>query len=538
MDLVFRKGSQTLLHLRVERPEVCIGSHGTNDVVVPDPSVPEVAALLVDRGANRFRLRDLTGGQVQVNGRPLDGDEHEVAEGDAITLGPYQLVLQAEDAGRKRFGQTRVLTERSGGQGVAVLDLDGRRFQLDPNRPFNIGGHDDNDLQIRDPFASSFHCRLLFRDGRWFLADLESTNGTTVNGLRVKEAELPVPATIKLGQVVLQFNVELPNQPHDGTPVVFHGMVAASEPMRRVFATIQRFAAAKEPVLIQGASGSGKELVARAIHDESTRAPAPYLALNCGAFTAGLIESELFGHNRGAFTGAVADKIGAFEATQGGTLFLDEIGELPLELQPKLLRVLESQVVRRVGGTKEIRVDTRVIAATHRDLEELVRQGRFRADLFHRLFVLTMRIPPLSERPDDIVPLARHFLSSQAPEALELLPDAEAELLDYTWPGNVRELRNVMVRTILMRTGPRIGAEELRFARDAFTSRSQDARQAVRNLDETDRQELLDALKQSKGNRAEAARMLGLSKSTFHDRLKRLGIPLKKDGKDNDRDEG
>ncbi len=304
-------------------------------------------------------------------------------------------------------------------------------------------------------------------------------------------------------------------------------MLGTGEKMKRVFDLIRRLSDAKEPVLITGESGSGKELVARALHDESSRASGPYLALNCGALSSNLIESELFGHMKGAFTGATETKEGAFEATSGGTLFLDEIGELPLDLQPKLLRVLETSTVRRVGDTKERHVDTRIIAATHRNLEELVSEGSFREDLFHRLFVLSIPIPPLAERPEDIMALVEHFILSQSPKPMALSPEARDAVLDYTWPGNIRELRNVIVRAILLTDGDRVGVDDLQFSRDAFTSRSKDARRSVRRHDEEERNQLLDALDRAKGNRAEGARILGVSKSTFHDRLKRYGIPLK-----------
>lgn len=293
--------------------------------------------------------------------------------------------------------------------------------------------------------------------------------------------------------------------------------------MHRVFDLIERFANATEPVLITGESGTGKELVARALHDASDRSEGPFLALNCGGLGHGLIEAELFGYMKGAFTGANQEKLGAFEATSGGTLFLDEIGELSLDLQPKLLRVLESSSIRRVGGTKEISVDTRIVAATHQNLQQRVEEGDFREDLFHRLFVLSIRTPPLSERPQDILPLARHFLKSAQKHRM-LDDSAEAKLTDYTWPGNIRELRNVMTRAVVMTAHDVITGDDLVFYGDAFTKRSKDARRSVRQRDQNERLRLVEALEKSGGNRAQAARNLGLSRSTLHDRLKRYGI--------------
>ena len=529
-ELVILRADKKLLQLRVDRAEVCIGSNPTNDVVLPDPAVPEVAAVLIDMGAQRFRLRALEPARIEVDGAPLGTDERDLVEGERLQIGPYTLTLQTRaDTKRQGAGNTRLFTSFDDADPQARLRYDRRVIELDAGRPFNIGVHEDNDLALADPFASSFHCRISYQRGRWFLADLESTNGTLVNGLRVREAELPGHATISVGRAVLQFEGPAPITDADGDGAeaeMFRGMIGHSPAMRRVFQLVRRLSGAREPVLVIGESGSGKELVARALHEESSRAKKPYLALNCGALTHTLIESELFGHVKGTFTGATHDKAGAFEAATGGTLFLDEIGELPLDLQPKLLRVLESSTVRRVGGTQEIPVDTRIVAATHRNLEALVQDGLFREDLFHRLFVLSIRIPPLAERPEDILPLAQHFMAG-APRPVVLHDSAETALLDYTWPGNVRELRNVLVRALLMTDGDQIRADDLEFSRDAFTTRSQDARRSVREHDEAERQQILDALDQIDATRAEAARLLGVSKSTFHDRVKRYGIPAR-----------
>ncbi len=522
-ELIITRSGDTLLHMRIDRAEVCIGSNPTSDVVIPDPAVPEAVALMMDRGAGRFRLRDLTAGQLRLNGAELEGEEFDVKAGDVLGIEDFALTLRVRpEDDRQHHGKTKALSNADGpSSDDAEITFLGREYRLVPDAPFNIGGNEDNDLIVEDPFISAYHARITNQNGRWFINDLDSTNGTEVNGLRVREAELPTPAKIIVGKVSLDFAASAGNRDDDDT---FHGMIAKSEKMHRIFAMVERFALAAEPVLVVGESGSGKELIARALHDASPRSRGPYLALNCGALTPTVVESELFGHEKGAFTSAEAEKDGAFMAASGGTLFLDEIGELPLDLQPKLLRVLETGTVRRVGGTKEIAVDTRIVAATHRNLEELVEDGRFREDLFHRLFVLSLRVPPLSERPDDILPLARHFLKSQSPRPLTLTSDAEEALFDYTWPGNIRELRNVLVRAILMTDANRIAAGDLQFSRDAFTTRSSDVRRKVRRKDEEERDKMLDILDECGGNRAEAARKLGVSKSTFHDRLKRFGI--------------
>ena len=532
-ELVFRRRGEDLLHVRLDRAETCIGSHATNDVVVPDSGIPDVAAVLVDRGAHRYRLRDLTGGLLTLNERAIDADEVDITDGDTLGFGSYALMFRVRSDGELSYGHTK-LRDPDGDRSEhpAAVAYESRRIPVAAGRPFNIGTNEDNDLLLDDEFVSSFHCRITCQDGRWTLVDLASTNGTLVNGLRVGEAELPSPATIQIGGALVSFEVDSPSagappQLPDGTDF-FAGMLGRSANMRRVFDLIRRVADTDLPVLITGSSGCGKELVARGLHDEARRKAGPYLAINCGALASTIIEAELFGHVKGAFTGAVEDKKGAFEATQNGTLFLDEVGELPLELQPKLLRVLESSTVRPVGGTSEIPVNTRIVAATHRNLRELVDDGAFREDLFHRLFVLTIPIPGLAERPEDILPLARHFVQAQAGgRQVQITKRAQNALLGYGWPGNVRELRNVLLRALLLTDGDEIDATDLEFSADAFGASTAPAAARVRKVDEEERARILGVLEDTSGNRAEAARLLGLSKSTFHDRLRRLAIPAK-----------
>jgi two-component system response regulator HydG len=294
--------------------------------------------------------------------------------------------------------------------------------------------------------------------------------------------------------------------------IEFHGLFATSELMCRVFERVRTFAPALDPVLLTGESGTGKEGLAEALHAESGRT-GPLVPLNCGALPSGLADSELFGHIRGAFTGAVEKKRGAFGAADGGTLFLDEIGELPLELQPRLLRVIETGVVRPVGSDRELEVDVRVVAATHRVLPELVRCGRFRRDLFHRLSVLPIEVPPLRERPEDIPGLARRF----AGPGVEFDLDAVDHLQQLPWYGNVRELRNTVVRSRLLAKSGRLTRSNL------VPDETEPGPLDNGSLRDLERARILDALHRTGGNRARAARMLGLPKSTLGDRLRRLG---------------
>jgi DNA-binding NtrC family response regulator len=335
---------------------------------------------------------------------------------------------------------------------------------------------------------------------------------------------VPQDVSVRASEASVAIRADAACSPRAASSAHF-GMVAVSAAMHRVFDQIGRLANAKEPVLIIGESGCGKDLVARALHEQSVRASKPYLAINCAALANTLIESELFGYTKGAFTGAREDTVGAFQATNEGTLLLDEIGEFPLELQPKLLRVLEASSVRRIGGHCEIPINTRVIASTHRNLQELVVRGQFREDLFHRLFVLSILVPPLRERPEDVLPLARHFLSTQASRrSIELDWSAEAALLEYKWPGNIRELRNVIVRAVFMTDGDTITAQDLWFSKYAFPESGIDV---AAEHEPGECEKISRALSLAGGNRAEAARLLGMSKSTFHDRLRRCGFGVK-----------
>jgi two-component system, NtrC family, response regulator HydG len=305
------------------------------------------------------------------------------------------------------------------------------------------------------------------------------------------------------------------------------GMVARSEAMQKVVELARRVARVDSTVLITGESGVGKERVARLIHDESSRAGGPFVAINCAAMTETLLESELFGHTKGAFTGATTDRAGLFEAAHGGTLFLDEVGEIPAAMQAKLLRVLQEREVRRVGENKSRAVDVRVLAATNRDLTAEVDSGRFRKDLYYRLRVVELRIPPLRERRDDILPLARQFLATAIERARRkmcgLTPKAADQLVRYDWPGNVRELENAMERAVALSVGTQIQREDLpeevRVALPAVYAPGQ-----VRTLDEVERDYIVAALQANDGNRTRTAQQLKIGIATLHRKIREYGL--------------
>ena len=318
-----------------------------------------------------------------------------------------------------------------------------------------IGSHASNDLVLDDPTISRFHCRIAREGNAWRITDTGSMNGTRLDGVKVLAAELDAAAdaVLVLGDSAIRVKpVSRGHVSRIAAASQFGGLVGQSASMQRLFAMLERIAASEIDVLVHGESGTGKELVAAELVQRSARADGPVVVVDCGSISPNLVESELFGHVRGAFTGADREREGAFEAADGGTLFLDEIGELPLELQPKLLRALEAREVRRVGQTKMKRVDVRVIAATNRDLEREVNRGRFREDLYYRLAKMSVRVPPLRDRVEDIPLLVKSFLSSAGSrDAIRLFsPSVVEEMQRHDWPGNVRELKNYIERSVVL----------------------------------------------------------------------------------------
>jgi two-component system response regulator HydG len=307
-----------------------------------------------------------------------------------------------------------------------------------------------------------------------------------------------------------------------------HGMVGPSEKLRALQRQIAKVAPSNSTVLILGESGTGKELVARALHRGSLRAAGPFVAINCAALTDTLLESELFGHERGAFTGAIAQKKGKLEMAEGGTVFLDEIGELSPLLQAKLLRVLQQREMERVGGTKTIQLDIRLLAATNRDLEQAAAKGDFRRDLFYRLNVVSLKAPALRERPEDTLPLAEHFAKKYAAECgrkiVGLAPEARAYLQSYSWPGNVRELENAIERAVVLGSADMVLAEDLpdaiRESRPAAVSASmyEEAVEAAK------RQVVLQAFEQVNHDHESAAKILGLHPNYLHKLIRTMNL--------------
>jgi len=414
-----------------------------------------------------------------------------------------------------------------------------------------IGARRGNDVQLSDSKVSGLHCEIRLDDRGYRLRDLDSTNGTYVSSLRINDVYIVAGSQIALGGTRLKFEplgesveIELADTDRYGS------MIGRSVKMREMFARLEKLARSDATVLVTGETGAGKELVAEALHDNSPREKGPFVVLDCGSIPPNLIESELFGHERGAFTGATGSYAGAFERANGGTVFLDEIGELPLNMQPKLLRVLERKEVRRVGGTKTIEVDVRIVAATNRDLGVEVNRGRFREDLYYRLAVARVHVPPLRDRKDDLPLLIEHILATTpGGEAAQIAQETIDLMMKHDWPGNVRELRNVIERAVLLAESPE-NEDSLRRApapvprsepsvtvTPSQTATSTDAQMTVpvdvtipfkmakqNVISEFERRYISRLLAQHDGNISAAARAAGIDRMSIHKMLHRLGL--------------
>jgi len=315
-----------------------------------------------------------------------------------------------------------------------------------------------------------------------------------------------------------------------------HEIVWSGETMKRIMAQAERVAASETRVCILGETGTGKELVARTLHEHSSRASGPFITLNCAAVPAELIESELFGHEKGSFTGAAGRHVGKFEQAEGGTIFLDEIGDMPVPMQAKLLRVLEEGEVERIGGDKPVRVDVRVVVATHRNLESLVRDGKFRQDLFHRVYVFPVVLPPLRERREDIPALIEHFArqvcAQNSWKPIPFSPEAIQALQSYPWPGNVRELRNTVERLMLMATDGSVTEETVSLtlpqgASSGGTAIFTSTGSLSDRVQQYEREVILAELKRNNNHITNAAKALGLERSHLYKKAEQLGIDLR-----------
>src|SRR4051812_34837640 len=413
-------------------------------------------------------------------------------------------------------------------------------------QPTIMIGRAGADVVLNDPKVSGLHCELRLQADGYRIRDLGSTNGTHVKGVRIVDGFIAPGSTIQIGKSAITFDplddaVQVPLW-HESR---LHGLIGGSASMRHMFDLINRFAQSDATVLIQGETGAGKEGVADAIHQCSPRREGPFVVLDCSAIPEQLFEDQIFGHEHGAFTGAGKATIGVFEAAHGGTLFLDEIGELPLDVQSKLLRAVETRKIRRIGSTKVIACDVRIVAATNRDLAAEVNRGTFRSDLFYRLSVAKLAVPALRERREDIPLLVEHFLRQLvATHGDPRLPDDFlARAQRHAWPGNVRELRNAVERAVLLPNHPTLGFEapprkEGQFGDIDIEVPFKVAKQKL--VDEFDRRYLEALLEAHDNNISAAARAAGIERMSIYKMIRRLGLDKTeaRTGDDDDGDEG
>ncbi len=381
-----------------------------------------------------------------------------------------------------------------------------------------LGRETTNQIEISDPFVSSRHARIEKKEDGYFLRDLKSRNGTYLNGNQISEVYLNPGDRIRLGEREFLFQDEIPviqDSPYLKSRNLNWAQQLESVPM---------FSRTSLPVLLAGSSGCGKEVLAKLIHEYSSRSAGSFVSVNCSALSESLVESELFGHLRGSFTGATHDRKGAFEAARGGTLFLDEIGDLPLSLQPKLLRALENREIRPVGSDRTVSTDVRIIAATHKDLQQKIQLGEFRSDLFFRLHVIKLKIPDLRDRLEDFEDILSGFSREMK---VSFSFEAVLELKKHTWPGNIRELKNTVARASALFPSVRISPEHIRQLVDelpfAPPIQTGDRLPLVK---EFERELIRQRLVANNGNQRRTAIELNMPKSTLHDRIKTYGLDL------------
>jgi two-component system response regulator HydG len=539
-ELVFFRRGDEVLRCNVDRPRFVLGRGERCDVVIPDPEVSRQQVALT-QAEGRTYVEDLSGKGSMVGGARIT-DRTLLQDGADIALGQWRALFHEKVAGgtehatEARGTQTEGQPKEATSQRWQAAQV---RIRQGPNETlhtlsgdsFTVGKDEGNDLVLDDKFISGKHVKVTRKGGLFQVVDSRSTNGTYVGPIRIYEADVPLLTTLKVG------GVELVLEPVSSSKkeADFHGIIGTDPSVRQLIDLIERVAPSNAAVAILGESGTGKELVAHALHARSTRRDKAFIPVNCAAISKELIESELFGHEKGSFTGATNARAGAFEEADGGTLFLDEIGELPIDLQAKLLRALESGEIKRVGASRPLHVDVRIVAATNQNLLAAARAGRFREDLYYRLCVIPLHLPPLRSRRGDVLALAEHFVRAFSPrgQTLRLTSAAFERLQAHVWPGNIRELRNVIHRALLLRKGPMIDAPDLTFDQELSVDTSGALGEVPGGttleqiLDRVTRQVVEAALKRYNNNRERVAQELGLSRSTLFKRLKEWGMTSK-----------
>ena len=502
---VYRGGALCAQVVLGERA-VEFGRAASCDVVVDDPELAERHWLAVPSKGTVVAYDVSTGTRPRARHLPV---------GERMALGRDHSLVREQSAEREQTGLSRdtealrVVREASSTLCVVTRAFGDARTLRIGDDPLHIGRGADNDLVLADGAASVRHCRLEPSAQGLLVRDLGSSNGTFVNGSRIDRAIVSSGSVIKIGRTELRIL-----ERDTGGRLLGTRMVVESPSMLAVLAEAQRAASLPWPALVLGESGSGKEGIAALLHQHGPRRDKPFVTKNAGGIAHELIDSELFGHERGAFTNAVNAHRGVFEQADGGTLFLDEIGELPLVSQVRLLRVIENGKVQRVGAESDRQVDVRLVCATHRDLPAMVAAGTFRKDLFHRIAGWIIKVPPLRERPEDVRALSQHFLAELAPVvgARALSAKAIERLCNYAWPGNVRELRNIVRVAAASCAIQQIERADVDRALAQLGSSTAPRKISV--------EEMREAIALHAGNHTAASVALGLPRSTLRGRLK------------------
>lgn len=480
-----------------------------------------------------YHLEDLSGNGTMVNGETIV--QKKLDFGDTLEFEELQITLCEIEALRKESSKalkTKRISNREKPQktGKLMFKRHNKKCNLLIDTPQIIGSSDEAHIVIDDDYLSAFHCQLIPHNNGMILRDLTSTNGTWINDIRIMEVFLSDSCKFKAGKTEFRFSGKNPEKQIEQPEGDFFGMIGRHPKLLAVQNLIKRMAPLNETILITGETGTGKELSAYAVHMLSERSEEPFIAVNCAAISADLIESELFGHVEGAFTGATKSRKGAFEEAGQGTVFLDEIGELPLSLQPKLLRTLDSGEIKPVGSSFAKTHKARIVAATNRNLAEEVKAGRFREDLYYRLAAMPVELPALRERREDIPELAGYFLS-QADNNVELSKSAENILTYNYWPGNIRQLRNVITTSLmyhpeaiengileeehLIINGPGSVLQKMQKSEVLYKGQT---------LKDAEAQLIMEAMKEYGGNKQMVSKALGISKSALYDKIKKYDI--------------
>jgi len=540
--LVITLGSLPLLAIEIGEEKTRIGRSADNDLVLPLPDVADHHAEIFSTG-NTCEVEAVHGESLVQHGRAID--RARLSPGDQVALACYRLQWLTPEAGSDRTQPelglvhlrshgTKTLEQppEIGGRVVGLEVVDGveRWLRRDLEDSVTLVGRSPKcDVVLMDDAVSWEHCTLELDGERVRVRDLGSHNGTYLDGRKIESALAEAGSRVQIGQTTLELIGE--TEEHDGTTSPGLAELIGRDPkMQEVYVRIEEAAASRIPVLIVGETGTGKELAARAVHSLGPRSLRPFVPVNCAAIPRDLLEDELFGHVRGAFTGAAVDRSGAFERADGGTVFLDEVGELAPELQPKLMRVIEDGRVPRLGGD-EIQSDFRVIAATNSDLAKAMSAGRFRQDLYYRLAVFQIRLPPLRDRLDDLPDLVGHFLQSAEEHTgiagaarIRFEEDALRRLGEHEWPGNVRELRNFVFRSVVEVKQGRVDRQLADRLLVDFITPDTVAPSSVASLEDTEKEAVRKALQDCHGERRAAARRLGIAESTLYEKIRRYDL--------------